>query len=151
MKEHGNTKHGHGREGGKSQVYIAWINMRQRCYNKNKKDYSYYGGRGIRVEDSWHVFKNFLADMGEPLPGQTLDRIDPNGNYCADNCRWATRKEQTRNRRDTVRFEYKGENLPVSEWAEKLSLTYGGMYNRIRTRSWDPDRVVNQKRRRARA
>jgi hypothetical protein len=73
--------------------------MRHRCRNPNGKDFKYYGGRGIRVCERWSDFTNFLADMGERPPGQSLDRIDNDGNYEPGNVRWATRKQQRANRR----------------------------------------------------
>lgn len=93
-------KHGHGRVGKETGTWWSWKDMVKRCTNPNRREWKYYGGRGISVCERWRTFENFLADMGQRLEGQTLDRY-PNrdGNYEPGNCRWATRKEQRLNQR----------------------------------------------------
>lgn len=93
-----NLQHGHRPQGKKSPTYISWQSMKNRCTNPSHEGFHRYGGRGIVFDPRWGKFENFLADMGERPEGCTLDRIDPNGNYAADNCRWATPLQQRHNR-----------------------------------------------------
>jgi hypothetical protein len=102
----------------------AWGAMIQRCTNPNDKGFFNWGMRGIEVCERWlHSFENFLEDMGNrPSKNHTLDRIDNDGNYCKENCRWATPKEQARNRRTNVWYEYNGKRMIAMDWAIELGI-----------------------------
>jgi len=108
--------------------YNIWGSMVARCTNEKNRRYGDYGGRGIRICDRWlNLFENFYSDMGDRPPGMTLDRIDNNGDYTPDNCRWATAKEQNRNRRDNRLIEGK----PMTEWCEENDLNRNTVAHRL--------------------
>lgn len=92
------TTHGHTKKRGKSYTYLSWAAMKERCLNPNNNRFKYYGKRGITIDPSWMTFDSFLSDMGERPDGTSLDRIDVNGNYCKENCRWADAFTQARNK-----------------------------------------------------
>lgn len=110
----------------KTVEYTAWLNMKSRCLNKKNKHYQYYGERGIKICDEWvYDFDIFLKDVGrKPSKKHSLDRIDVNGDYCKENCRWTTSHEQGVNRRHVI-FCTKDEiTLCKKDWAKKLNVSY---------------------------
>lgn len=124
--------------------YCAWAGMIQRCTNEKCKSYRNYGGRGIRVCERWLQFENFLADMGPRPPRKTLDRFpDNNGNYCPENCRWATWKEQGRNTRKSRMLTWKGETLCLPEWAERTGLHEKTIASRLNQMGWSVERALS--------
>jgi len=119
--------------------------MRCRCYNENDKGYKNYGARGIKVCARWlESFENFIADMGhKPTPKHSIERMNNNGDYCPENCKWGTRKEQNSNRRNTRRLEYNGENLTVAEWSEKTGMQYETILSRVK-KGWSPSDIIGK-------
>ncbi len=113
----------HGQTG--SRMYCIWQNMKRRCTDSSGKQFKDYGGRGIRVCQRWLTsFQNFSDDMGECPYGMSIDRMDNNGDYTPENCRWSTRKTQNRNKRTTIYLTYSGETLTLADWSERLGIHY---------------------------
>jgi hypothetical protein len=127
----------------RQKVWFAWRNMVQRCHDPKSRRYADWGGRGIVVCDRWRAsFEAFLADVGNP-PSQahTLDRRDNDRGYEPDNCRWATRQEQQRNRRGLTWLTVTGERVLATDLAERLGLTVQAVMARI-ARGMTGDEIV---------
>lgn len=124
--------HGGARRGRHEFLYKKWESMMCRCTFKGQEAWKDYGGRGIVVCDRWRNYANFRSDMG-PLykDSLTLDRIDVNGPYSPDNCRWVPWSVQNMNKRNSIWIEFNGEKLSVEQWAKKRGLSYHGMYGRF--------------------
>jgi hypothetical protein len=133
----------HGESG--TPVYRIWGLMKQRCDNPSNPAYPRYGGRGIVMCERWRQsFVAFAADMGErPSAQHSVDRIDNDGPYSPDNCRWATRTEQARNRKSTHRFDHDGKSLTLGEWAEQLGVNRSTLAARVYCYHWSIERSLN--------
>ncbi len=134
-----NSTHGKSR----SSTYQIWAVMKYRCLNPNFKGYARYGGRGITVCERWMVFDNFYEDMGECPKGMSIDRINNDGNYCPENCRWATPKQQARNTSRNKPITYKGKTLCISEWAAELGISRKTLLHRLNY-GWSVEKAFNE-------
>lgn len=129
-----------------TRLYGIWNGMKVRCYNPNRKDYRYYGGKGIKVCDEWSesykTFKNWALTHGysEEL---TIDRIDSDLNYSPENCRWVDRIEQSRNLKRTRLFTYKGETKTASEWSKIYGISSRAIRHRIDS-GWSIEQALNE-------
>jgi hypothetical protein len=123
----------------RDRTYLTWAAMKNRCKNATHRSYPHYGGRGIKVCARWagsDGLKYFIADMGRRPAGMTLDRIDPNGNYTPENCRWATLQTQRRNRRDTPKVTAFGRTQSFAEWAEETGISLRALRQRVQRYGW---------------
>lgn len=125
----------------RKRVYNIWLGMVRRTTKPQADSYPHYGGRGITVCDRWLKFANFYADMGEPPEGASIDRIDNDGPYTPENCRWATDAEQRRNQRRSVKVTWRGQTRVAKDWAGLLGLHHNVLYKRIAS-GWDPERAL---------
>lgn len=126
-----------------TKEYDIWFTMKARCYDKNSKSYPRYGGRGITVCDRWLAsVENFVEDMGLKPENMSLDRIDNNGGYCKENCRWATDSEQRYNSSTSVRYDYNGKMYTTRELAEKAGVSEKVMGDRLVKLRWPVSQAV---------
>ena len=125
----------------KTRFYRIWCAIKTRCYNAKSIEYENYGGRGIKVCESWKQFENFFKDMHNTYKDDlTIDRINVNGDYCKENCKWSTPKEQGNNKRYNKYYTIDGVTDTMSNLCEKYKLGYGIVKNRIRY-GWDIEKA----------
>lgn len=125
------------------RLYVTWKNMRQRCTNPRATSYKYHGARGVKICDKWDDFWSFIDDMGSSYQeGLTLDRIDVNGDYCKENCRWATWKIQGNNKRRSRVLTYKNESHTITDWAEKIGVKRSTLAQRFYVYKWPVSKVL---------
>lgn len=125
-----NPHYRHGME--HTAIYNTWAQMLGRCNNPNATSFKYYGAKGIKVCERWHDFRNFYADMGDKPEGKTLDRENNSRGYEPNNCRWATHKEQGRNKPNAIRLEWNGKLMSIGDIADLNGLTRRKLAERLR-------------------
>lgn len=138
------SKHG----GFGTRLYTIWNSMRQRCNNKNHHSYNNYGGRGIKICNEWEdysVFRTWAYSSGyddnAPRGKLTLDRIDVNGNYNPENCRWVSMKKQSNNKRSTPKYTLNGETHTLLEWSDITGVKYATLWKRYNS-GWNAERAL---------
>lgn len=136
-------KHGQASRRGQSKEYRAWAEIKQRITNPKAENYKYYGGRGIEVCPQWvNSFEVFLNDVGRaPSPSHSIDRIDVNGDYSPENCRWATKAQQMSNMRSNKFLTYDDMTFTQAEWGRKTGLGSLIILKRLK-RGWTIERAL---------
>lgn len=129
-----------------TRLYRTWLSMKQRCENPNSSVYSSYGGRGIKICDEWRSafapFQSWAFANGY-RDDLTIDRIDVNGDYCPENCRWADLPTQFNNKRDSICLAYNGESHSIREWSEITGISAPTIRTRIYTRKWSVEKALS--------
>ncbi len=126
-------KHGHAKRGLQSPEYNTWRNIKKRCFNPNNPKFPDYGGRGITICSEWRdSFAAFLRDMKLRPQGYSIHRIDNDGNYEPGNCRWASRNEQDRNKRNSHYLEFDGQRKVLADWAKELGMDKGALLGKLK-------------------
>lgn len=133
----------------KTKLYHIWTGIKDRCYNKNAPRYKNYGGRGIIICNEWKEeflnFKFWALNNGYK-EGLTIERIDVNGNYCPENCKFIPKQQQAFNKQNTIKLTYKGQTKRLKEWADLFNIKYDTLHNRIKNMGLEIDTALNYKR-----
>lgn len=126
------------------KLYGIWLSMKDRCENPKATPYKYYGAKGVKVCDEWSEYENFKSWSLENgyKQGLSIDRIDVNGNYCPDNCRWVTRKEQMNNTTRNRIICFNGKTQTLMQWSEETGIKYATLYNRLGWMGWSVEKAL---------
>lgn len=148
VKSCGCLKHKpHNKTHGESQskLYRCWTSMIYRCENPKNHAYRWYGERGIKVCKEWQTYENFKEWVEKTRPNEncTIDRIDTDGDYCPENCRWVDAKDQANNRRTNIVIEYGGKIMNLMQWSEYLGIDYKLIHNRMFKLGWDFEKAIS--------
>lgn len=133
-------KHGYFQE----PWYSSYKAMMERCYLPSSGNYKRYGGKGIAVCDEWHDINKFAewVESSGYVPGLTIDRMDSSKGYSPDNCRWATKKQQSNNRKNTIFYTYNGETKALTDWAAIFGINRYTLYDRVEKRGWSIEKAL---------
>ena len=139
-KTHGETN---------TRLFRLWVSIKGRCYNRNSPSYNHYGGRGVGMCDEWKnsflKFKEWAVYSGydekAPFGICTIERIDVNGNYCPENCKWATMKEQDNNKRNSLFLTFNGKTQTAAMWADEIGINRGTFYSRLKS-GWSVEDAI---------
>jgi len=129
-----------------TKLHSIWKGIRERCYTKTCSSYKNYGGRGITMSDDWHNYINFERDMGQSYKiGLSIERIDNNGNYCKENCKWATKDEQAKNQRNNHKITCNGVTKILADWVRETGINSTTILTRINRLGWDIESALTIK------
>lgn len=142
LKKEKFTNYRHGKR--KTATYSSWAHMKERCTDINSRIYQRYGAQGILMCERWSVFANFLEDMGDRPEGTTIDRVDNSKGYFKENCRWATKKEQSTNRTSTRFITWENQTYSIKDWSELKGIAYRTLVNRFDA-GWTTERALTER------
>lgn len=123
-------------------TYHSWAGMKARCNNPKNSYYKSYGGRGISVCERWLTYENFFKDMGEKPDGYSIDRIDVNGNYSPENCKWSSLSDQANNKTNNHVITYLNETKTLQEWSKTIGISHGSLLFRIYKAKWPIEKAM---------
>ncbi len=136
------TTHGQTKNRKIPPTYHSWAGMKARCSNSRHIGYANYGGKGIKVCERWLSYENFFEDMGEKPKGFSIDRIDANGDYTPENCRWASYTQQANNKTNNHVISALGETKTLQEWANSTGVSHGSLLFRIYKAKWPLEKAL---------